>query len=137
MKIQNIHSKQIFIFLESRIFIQNKYSLFWNPECSLQKLFIFFKSRRFIQTKYLFFYKRMYQPGLRAVEIIAHCGRIILWGVFTRNGAFMEECPGQIWLENNQAAHLAIVLVIMVLETSDKSLVRYGFAKDDNTSQEL
>ena len=33
--------------------------------------------------------------------------------------------------------HMAIVLDFMVLETSDKSLVRYGFAKDENITRIL
>ena len=51
MKIQNIHSKQIFIFFKSRIFIQENYSFF-------------LKSQIFIQKKYSFFWKRPYRPGL-------------------------------------------------------------------------
>ena len=42
LKIQNIHSKQIFIFLKSRIFIQKNYSFFQNPEYSLKKNHSFF-----------------------------------------------------------------------------------------------
>ena len=37
LNIQNIHSKQIFIFLKSRIFIQKNYSFFWNTEYSLKE----------------------------------------------------------------------------------------------------
>ena len=69
LKIQNIHSNKIFIFLKSRIFIQKNYSFFQNPEYSFKpnihffknqnihskKLFIFLKSRIFIQRKYSFF----------------------------------------------------------------------------------
>ena len=64
MNIQNIHSKQIFVF-------------FLNPEYSFNKIFIFLESRIFIQKrfsfflipayslkKYSFFQKRPYRPGL-------------------------------------------------------------------------
>ena len=63
IKIQNIHSKQIFIFfksrifiqknysffLKSRIFIQRKYSFFWNPEYSFKENIHFFKIGRIAQ----------------------------------------------------------------------------------------
>ena len=43
IKIQNIHLKQIFILLKSRIFIRKNHSFFLNPEYSLKEIFIFSK----------------------------------------------------------------------------------------------
>ena len=43
IKIQNIHSKQIFIFQKSRIFIQYKNSFFLNPEYSFKRTIHFLK----------------------------------------------------------------------------------------------
>ena len=42
LRIQNIHSKHIFIFLKSRIFIQENYSFFQNPEYSFKANIRFF-----------------------------------------------------------------------------------------------
>merc|ERR1711962_1699743 len=64
LKIQNIHSNKIFIFLKPRIFIQTKYSFFKIQNIHSNKIFIFLKSRIFIQTKYSFFLKGPYRTGL-------------------------------------------------------------------------
>ena len=42
IKIQNIHSNKIFIFLKFRIFIQTKYSFFQIPEYSFKQNIHFF-----------------------------------------------------------------------------------------------
>ena len=58
IKIQNIHSKQIFIFLKSRIFIQTKYSFLSNPEYSFKNNIHFFKIQNIHSNKIFIFLKR-------------------------------------------------------------------------------
>ena len=66
--VQNKYS----LFKKSRISIQNKYSFFWIPKYSF-KIFIFLKSRIFIQKNIHFFYKRPYRSPLAVVdELIPH-----------------------------------------------------------------
>ena len=66
IKIQKIHSKQIFIFLKIQNIHSNKYSFFFEIQnIHSKKLFIFIKSRIFIQKKYSFFSKKALSPRAR------------------------------------------------------------------------